>query len=123
MTNAATTRRDPLFGCLVHAGRLDDDGYGRVGSRKAHIVAWEAAKGPVPDGMALDHLCRNRACVALHHLEPVTHAENERRKKLAHRSKRERCPRGHEMRTNGVITPEGGMVCRLCNQEAARKAA
>lgn len=58
-------------------------GYGNYGSRerrqKAHRWAWEFTNGPIPDGLEIDHLCRNRACVRPTHLEPVTHAENVRR--------------------------------------------
>jgi hypothetical protein len=55
-------------------------GYGqiRVAGRtaRAHRVAWELKNGPVPCGLHLDHLCRNRGCVNPAHLEPVTHREN-----------------------------------------------
>jgi hypothetical protein len=46
-------------------------------------VYYEAQYGPVPSGMELDHLCRVKACVNPDHLEPVTHAENMRRGKVA----------------------------------------
>lgn len=42
----------------------------------AHKWIWEDRNGPVPDGMDLDHLCRNRSCVNPDHLEPVSRAEN-----------------------------------------------
>lgn len=48
-------------------------------SRAAHRVYWEREHGPVPDGLELDHLCGQRACVNPEHLEPVTHVENIRR--------------------------------------------
>jgi hypothetical protein len=51
-------------------------GYGITEGRRAHVVAWEAVNGPVPDGMDLDHLCRVRACRNPEHLEPVIRAVN-----------------------------------------------
>lgn len=48
-------------------------------SRPAHVWAWEDKFGPVPIGLELDHLCKNRPCKNTDHLEPVTHEENVRR--------------------------------------------
>ena len=113
---------DP-FGCTLHAGRRTESGYGRVGLKGAHVVAWEAANGPVPNGLVVDHLCRRRACVALHHLEAVTKSENELRKSWKYRVRRKLCAKGHELALHAVVTPEGGRVCRVCNQAAKEKAA
>lgn len=69
--------------CWVWTGNFQTHGYGTITvdgkGRVAHRFRWEKVNGPVPDGLELDHLCRNRACVNLDHLEPVTHAENVRR--------------------------------------------
>lgn len=56
------------------------DGYGkmRVGDRMvgAHRFSYKIHLGPIPDGMLLDHICHNRACVNPAHLRPVTNKQN-----------------------------------------------
>ena len=118
-----STARDPIFGCLIVTSRLDRDGYAFHGKTRAHIHAWTAAHGPIARELELDHLCRRRDCVALHHLEFVTRAENERRKNWRYRARRVKCPRGHRLELHRVVTPEQGIVCRICNREAIRAAA
>ena len=82
--------------------------------RKAHRVSFEWAGGTVPEGMELDHLCRNRACVRPDHLEPVTHAENMRRGAAA-RPLSTHCRRGHELtEANTVRHSNGQRQCRAC---------
>jgi hypothetical protein len=70
-------------GCHIWHGATNGVGYGHVKRNgrniSAHRAAWEDRHGPVPDGMELDHACRNRGCVNPDHLEPVTHAVNARR--------------------------------------------
>ncbi len=55
-------------------------GYGRFQHGKrvklTHVWAWEMTHGPVPEGLEIDHKCRNRACVRVDHLRAVTHREN-----------------------------------------------
>jgi hypothetical protein len=106
------------YGCELSTARIDREGYAFEGRSRAHVVAWTKAHGAVPDGMELDHLCRRRHCRALHHLELVTRSENEKRKSWKYRARRTHCPKGHELAINGVVTPEGGKVCRACNREA-----
>ncbi len=115
------TERDPIFGCELATGRRDRDGYAFYGKTRAHIHAWVAAHdgARIEPGKELDHLCRRRHCVALHHLELVTRSENELRKSWRYRARIKWCPRGHRMELYAIVTPEGGRVCRACNQLAA----
>src|SRR4051794_3499563 len=69
--------------CWIWTGRRNVDGYGilRVGRRicAAHRLAFFVSRGPIEEGLELDHLCCERACVRPSHLQPVSHAENVRR--------------------------------------------
>lgn len=66
-------------------------------STGAHRWAYEFLVGPIPDGMFLDHLCRNTGCVNPDHLEPVTNAENVMRGfgPAANHARKTHCPKGH----------------------------
>jgi hypothetical protein len=72
--------RADLGPCWVWAGSLQKQGYGNIGvegrTRLVHKTAFELAYGPVPDGLELDHLCRNRPCANPYHLEAVTRRVN-----------------------------------------------
>lgn len=79
--------RPELGQCRLWTGTKNADGYGRFRLRtgvmvSAHVFSFESVNGPVPDGLELDHLCRNRPCVSDAHLEAVTHQENVRRGRL-----------------------------------------
>src|SRR5690349_20028702 len=70
-------------GCIEWTGTRNTKGYGRIARGgvngrflMAHRVAYELARGPIPEGLQLDHLCRNRLCCNPDHLEPVTRQEN-----------------------------------------------
>lgn len=75
------------------------DGYGCISflcrKKTAHRVVYEMSVGPIPAGLQIDHLCRNRSCVNPAHLEPVTHTENIRRGVWADARARLTCRRGH----------------------------
>ena len=67
-------------GCWLWLGATTDNGYGSFWadgrSHRAHRFAYAQFVGPIPSGLTLDHLCRNRICVNPKHLEPVTDREN-----------------------------------------------
>jgi len=110
-------------GCHVWLGGKSRKGYGTVGSRDggstlAHRVAWEEANGPIPEGLTVDHLCQNKACINVDHMELVTSGENSAR---AHRLKAY-CPRGHEYTENNTHrNGHGWRYCRTCHNEAQRR--
>ena len=85
---------------------------------KVHRLAYELVVGKIPDGLQLDHLCRNRLCANPAHLEPVTVGENLRRGNgptgVNHR--KTRCKRGHPLsgRNVGRHAQGGWRYCRAC---------
>ena len=57
-----------MVACILHEGRPNSSGYGRVGQEYAHRVAYERANGPIPDGLCVLHSCDVRMCVNTEHL-------------------------------------------------------
>lgn len=76
----------------------------------AHRVAYAHLVGPIPDGMQLDHLCRNRTCVNPDHLEPVSAQENVRRARALVTA----CPQGHPYDATNTRMYQGRRYCRAC---------
>lgn len=109
-------------GCWIWLGPKQRDGYGwfprRRGSRLAHRVSYEYFLGPIPPGLELDHLCRNRACVNPFHLEAVTGSENSARSpdvvSTRNRAKTH-CVHGHAFDApNTMRRSDGARRCRIC---------
>jgi hypothetical protein len=108
--------------CWLWIGRKNTKGYGifRVygptQNIPAHRFAWTAVRGEIPNGLTIDHLCRNPGCVNPDHLEPVTMRENTLRgvSVVAECARKTHCKRGHELTPENMRSGVGGRQCRVC---------
>lgn len=125
--------RPDLGPCWLWDGCVGDDGYGTFSSRRlasavhgknfrAHRLAYEWLRGPIPEGLELDHLCRVRRCCNPWHVEPVTRQVNLLRGAtiVADYARKTRCPAGHQYDAhNTYVTKRGIRQCRACNRARA----
>lgn len=102
------------------------NGYGHLhwqGKDKlAHILSYELLVGPVPEGLELDHKCRNTRCVNPEHLEPVTHRVNVIVRGVgpfAKRARQTHCLRGHAFTASNTYIHRSRRVriCRTCHRD------
>lgn len=118
-------------GCWTWVGCTTDDGYGRfkLGNSAvgAHRVSYQHFVGPIPEGLQLDHLCRNRCCVNPTHLEPVTVRENVLRGNGPGgiNARKTHCPSGHPLEGENLEMGRNGdravRRCRTCRREQGRQ--
>lgn len=127
-------------GCWWWTGAADRrphiGGYGRFSypdaesptgfrQRSSHRMAYELFVGPIPDGMELDHLCRNRRCCNPAHLDPVTNLVNQIRSPYSFIGRNvlvTRCPQGHEYtEANTTINNKGARECKACKARRDRE--
>lgn len=115
--------------CWEWLAATTSKGYGIFNAVKgapttAHRFAYEQANGPIPDGLQIDHLCRNRSCVNPAHLEPVAARENIRRgmSVSAVTMRTNTCQRGHALTDeNTMYYKDGHRRCRACEHIRAKK--
>jgi hypothetical protein len=112
--------------CWVWTASTAGEGYGSIGlGRQAegkaytHRVAYELIVGKIPDGLTIDHLCRNRRCCNPAHLETVTQAENNRRGNgwSGRNHRKTHCKRGHPLSGDNLGRAKLGRECRACHRE------
>ncbi len=118
---------DGPAGCWIFLGADNGCGYGVMKvsgrTRGTHRLAFEATRGPVPAGLQLDHLCRNRKCCNPNHMEAVTSRENTLRgdSRMARYAERTHCVNGHPYSTENTYNhPSGGRRCRACRRVDGR---
>lgn len=116
-------RIDITVDCWYWTGKPANTGYGQINRngvvRNPHRIIYKVLVGDIPDGLQLDHLCRNRICVNPSHLEPVTQKENLLRSPLTIPSinkLKTHCPTGHPYdETNTQVCRDGSRKCRACS--------
>ena len=115
--------------CWISDRYTRPNGYTTIGVNNrvtyTHRAAYIAFVGDIPDGMQLDHLCRNRACCNPDHLEPVSQHENILRGEgwAAKFADQTHCLRGHPLSGANLYVRRdtGGRQCRACNALRQRR--
>lgn len=121
-------RIDEETGCWLWTGALNNKGYGTIGEtiadyttkhHYAHRLSYTMHKGPIPDGLVVDHMCNVRNCVNPDHLQVLTNRENIERSPspIIQRRLARICKRGHDLadEANVYRRPDNGRIqCRAC---------
>ena len=118
---------EPMSGCFIWIATLKGNGYGSLGHKGknvlAHRHAYELRRGPIPEGLTIDHLCRLPCCVNPDHMEVVTMVENLRRSRSpwANNARKTHCINGHPLSGDNLyISPRRTRDCRACRTNAVR---
>lgn len=125
---------EPMSGCWLWVHTHGGKNYGSIrvdggNPRLAHRYIYEILRGPIPEGLTLDHRCRVTFCVNPDHLEPVSMAENWRRglAPSAVAVRRGTCPAGHSYaawaypRSEAARARGDGRKCRACDRLKYKK--
>jgi hypothetical protein len=117
-------------GCWEWQGSRNTLGYGRVHIKEltgrtmvfAHRLVYEILVHDIPDGLEIDHLCKNKACCNPDHLDPVTCAVNLSRSPTASTlaAQATHCPSGHPYDGENLWVWNGIRLCRTCKREQWR---
>ena len=108
-------------GCWEWVAAKMPNGYGKCSFRGkvwlVHRASYTHFVGEIPEGLTIDHLCRNRACCNPAHLEPVPIRENTMRGEAlsAKNHKKTHCKRGHALDGYNLRMASGSRQCRVCD--------
>ncbi len=123
-------------GCWEWVAYCDKDGYGKyslasvssVCGRGVHRITYHHFIARIPEGMQIDHLCRNRRCCNPEHLEAVTVGENVNRSLnyIALNRRKTHCPQGHAYVGDNLVIKINrhgteSRVCKKCRNDQARE--
>jgi len=118
--------------CWEWTGKLSPEGYGRFRVKDnetwkiygAHRVSYSLFCGDIKEGMMIDHICRNRKCVAPSHIRQVDSFTNvhENSMSITHISSLQtHCISGHELNSDNLVISKKGRRCKICHRERSTK--
>ena len=116
--------------CWLWTANANAEGYGRFwfDGKLGYAHRWSYLHyvGPIPDGLTVDHLCRQPRCVNPDHLDAVPQGENNRRVWRTNVERGEvasECKNGHPITLESTyVDPQGQSSCRRCKAAHARRA-
>jgi hypothetical protein len=118
-------------GCWIWKGKRDRDGYGQMRlyppylgrTMQVHRYVYEQLKGPIPEGLVTDHLCRVTSCCNPEHLEIVTRRINTLRGDTlnAMNAAKTRCVNGHEFTAENTYSDGRRRACKTCRRAIDRR--
>lgn len=113
-----------MTNCILTQNKVQKTGYTFMAYKGkttgTHRISWELLNGAIPEGKVIDHICRNRACVAPDHLRLVTQQENVMAG-LHNINNRTHCNQGHPFtKENIMVRKNGNRECAECNRVRSR---
>ena len=113
-----------MTNCIESKKSITSNGYSRIKidgkNIQAHRWAWEIVNGKIPNDKVIDHICRNKKCIAVDHLRIVTQQENVMAG-LHNIDNRSNCNQGHPFtKENIMIRKSGKRECSKCNTIRSR---